>query len=115
MRAVVSLLSLSSLLVPLAACGTATPPPADQRVDVAVMSGRPQPPPQDVGVRSGVPVVVHAEGIGPPRVVVFAPDGSKVPTTDVGSGQRFTPSTAGTYRVEHAEVAGLVLVNVVAK
>lgn len=49
------------------------------------------------------------------RVDVFAPDGSRVPTTDASDGQRFTPATAGTYRVEHAEVSGLVLANVVAR
>lgn len=88
---------------------------SEQRVDVMVTSGRPQPPAQEVAVRAGEPVVVHAEGLGPPRVIVFAPDGALVPTTDVASGQRFVPSAPGTYRVEHAEAPGLVLANVVAK
>jgi hypothetical protein len=87
----------------------------EQRVDVFVTSGRPQPPPQDVVVRTGDPVVVHAEGLGPPRVVVFGPDNAPVATTDVANGQRFTPSAAGKYRVELDGAGGLVLANVVAK
>lgn len=88
---------------------------SEQRVDVKVTSGLPQPPPQDAAVRVGDAVVVHAEGLGPPRVVVFAPDNAPVATTDVASGQRFTPSAPGKYRVELEGAGGLVLVNVVAR
>jgi hypothetical protein len=105
---------LLSLLVLLAcACGGSIP--TEQRVDVFVMSGRPQPPPEDVSVRMGDPVVVHAEGLGPPRVVVFGPDNAPLSTTDVANGQRFTTNAAGKYRVELDGAGGLVLVNVVAR
>ena len=87
----------------------------EQRVDVKVMSGLPQPPPRDVAVRAGEAVVVHAEGLGPPRVVVFGPDNAPITTTDVGNGQRFTTSAPGKYRVELDGAGGLVLVNVVAR
>jgi hypothetical protein len=97
----------------LVACGGSMA--SEQKVDVFVMSGRPQPPPQDVAVKSGEPVVVHAEGLGPPRVVVFGPDNAPVATTDVAHGQRFTPTAPGKYRVELDGAGGLVLVNVVAK
>jgi hypothetical protein len=87
----------------------------EQRVDVKVMSGLPQPPPQDVAVHAGDPIVVHAEGLGPPRIVVFGPDNARVATTDVANGQRFATSAPGTYRVELDGAGGLVLVNVVAR
>lgn len=88
---------------------------AERRVDVNVMSGLPQPAPQDVPVRAGEAVVVHAEGLGPPRVVVFGPDNAPVTTTDVASGQRFMTSAPGKYRVELDGAGGLVLVNVIAR
>ena len=108
MRALV----LSVLL--LMGCGGSTMN-TEQRVDVKVMSGLPQPPPQDVAVRTNEPVVVHAEGLGPPRVLVFGPDNAAVPTSDTANGQRFTPAAPGRYRVELEGAGGLVLVNVVAR
>lgn len=89
--------------------------PNERRVDVFVTSGRPQPAAEDVTVRAGDAVVVHAEGLGPPRVVVFGPDDAPVPTTDVANGQRFTTTTSGKYRVELDGAGGLVLANVVAQ
>ena len=87
----------------------------EQRVDVKVTSGLPQPPPQDVAVRAGDAVVVHPEGLGPPRVVVFGPDNAPVPTPAVGNGQPFTTNAPGKYRVELDGAGGLVLANVVAR
>lgn len=58
---------------------------------------------------------MHAEGLGPPRVVVFGPDNAPITTTDVANGQRFTSSTRGKYRVELDGAGGLVLVNVIAR
>jgi hypothetical protein len=90
----------------------------EQTISLSVMSGRPQPPPQDFGVRVGTPVTVRVVGLGPARAAVFGPDGMPVATVDaplrqeggiIGTEQRFTPGAAGSYRIEHAEVAGLVL------
>ena len=53
----------------------------EHRVDVFVTSGRPQPAPHEASVHAGEPVVVHAEGLGPPRVVVFGPDNAPVALT----------------------------------
>lgn len=108
--------ALLFMSVLIAACASSSPPPPkDQTVTVFVMSGREQPPAEDVTVQVAAPVLVHAEGLGPPRVNVFAPDGRRIDTTDVGSDQRFTPTAPGKYRVELTETPGLVLVNVVAR
>lgn len=90
----------------------------EQIVTVFVSSGRPQPPPTEWALRVGVPVTVRTEGLGPPRVAVFGPDGTRTATVDaplledggvVGTEQRFTPRATGAYRLEHADVSGLVL------
>lgn len=92
-----------------------------QVVSVVVFSGREAPPAKHWPVRVGVPVTVQLEGLGPPRALVFGPDGARVPTRDaplvrdgrvVGTEQSFTPSAAGAYRAEDAEGAGTVVARI---
>lgn len=96
----------------------------EQIVNLVVFSGRPQPPSQELDTRIGRPLVVRTRGIGPPRVTVFGPDGSRIPTTDapllengavVGTEQRLLLRAAGAYRLEHAEVNGLILARLTAR
>jgi hypothetical protein len=93
-------------------------PKENQPIVILVMSGRPQPPPQDFAVRIGAAVTLRVVGLGPARAAVFGPNGARVTTVEtpvlgeggvIGTEHRFTAGAAGDYRVEHAEQAGLVL------
>ncbi len=93
-------------------------PPPETVVSVAVLSGRPQPAPVRASARVGATVVARIEGLGPARVVVLAPDGTRVTTTDaplrrdgnvVGTEQRFVVSQAGAYQLAVAEAPEVVV------
>lgn len=94
--------------------------PGETVVAVAVMSGREQPPPRDVAVRAGSSVTVQLTGLGPPRALVFGPDGAPVETVDVaarepgkgGPAQRFTPQIVGRYRIAQQDAPAETLARV---
>lgn len=92
--------------------------PGGKVVEIAVMSGRAQPPPADVPVALGKPVTIRLLGLGPPQAKVSAPDGSHVPTVDTpfkgkpgieGTESRFTPTAPGVYQVQQADAPDVVL------
>lgn len=91
---------------------------------IVVYSGLPQPPPATTSVAVGSPVVVELEGLGPPRIVVVAPDGKVIATADapleregrvVGTEQRFVAPGPGRYRLENADARSSVLAIVEAR
>jgi hypothetical protein len=92
--------------------------PGVKIVEIAVMSGRPQPPPADWAVTVGAPVTIRLVGLGPPRAQISAPDGSPVTTLDTpfngkaGDDRtelRFSPQVPGTYLVKQVDASGVVL------
>ncbi len=120
--------AMAVLLCAAAGCGngsTATLAPVSsvsepvaKIVEIAVMSGRPQPPPAAFLVTVGAPVTIRLVGLGPPRARISAPDGSPVTTVDVpfkgktgidGTELRFSPPVPGVYLVQQADAPGVVL------
>ena len=109
-------------------CGngsTAKPAPAGsvsdlgvKIIEIAVMSGRPQPPAAVFPVAIGAPVTIRLLGIGPPQARITAPDGSPVVTSDTpfkgnagneGTDIRFSPTGPGAYLVHQVDAPGVVL------
>ena len=87
-------------------------------VEVAVMSGRPQPPTAVFPVAIGAPVTIRLVGLGPPRAQITAPDGSPVTTIDTpfkgnagieGTDIHFSPAGPGAYLVNQVDAPGVVL------
>ncbi len=93
-----------------------------QEIEVAVMSGREQPPAKESKITKGAPVTIRLVGLGPPKGTVDGPNGSplQLVTAPVEAGAntsattfRFTPQTAGTYVVKGE--SGLVLAKLIAE
>jgi len=89
-------------------------------VDVAVMSGREQPPPKESKIARGTPMTVRLVGLGPPKGTIEGPHGTPVsldpmPAQPNGSSTalHFTPASVGTYVVKGE--AGAVLAKLIAE
>ena len=104
----------TATLAPVSSVGD----PGAKIVEIAVMSGRPQPPPADWPVTVGAPVTIRLVGLGPPQARISAPDGSPVATVDVplkgkagtvGTELRFSPRVPGAYLVQQVDAPGVVL------
>lgn len=122
-----SRIACRAAVVLAAGCASDPPssPPKDAAtpsttIEIAVLSGRPQPPPATSSVRVGSAVVLRLSGLGPPSAIVVGPDGSAISTADaplrkdgstVGVEHRFTPSKRGAYRVEYPPGSVLAIVD----
>ncbi|MEP7124039.1 MAG: hypothetical protein ABJE95_24140 [Byssovorax sp.] len=93
-------------------------PAGAKTIEIAVMSGREQPPPTDWPVALGAPVTLRLVGLGPPKAIIHAPDGSPITTVDApikgktgvnGTELVFTPTVPGVYQVHQADAPTVIL------
>lgn len=92
--------------------------PGAKIIEIAVMSGLPQPPPAAFPVAINTPVTIRLLGLGPPQARISAPDGSPVTTINlpfngktgvVGTELRFSPRVPGAYLILQVDAPGVVL------